>query len=448
MGPYIDSNKLLRKVDLHVLPILFIVYGAAFIDRVNISNALTLGLSTELGLVDQQPNIALTIFFIPYILFEIPSNILMKKFNPHVWIPGCILIFGVVMVAQGFVQNYGGLLATRFLLGLAEAGVFPGSFYLISFWYKRDEAQKRFPFYWSSTIIAGAFGGLLASAIGKLEGVRGLSSWRWVFILEGIATILIAIVAFFCITDFPREAKWLLPDEKAFLLARVEADESHRVPVTTKEVFKFLSQPLHWVAAIIYLSFLIPSYSFVFFLPSIVQTLGYSTIQTQLHSVPPFAAAFGFAIVTAYISDRIRLRSPLIFLGLALLITGLSILTTVHGRSNFSAEYAGLCLIAMGSTGVGGIVVCWYVMNLRGHVERSIGSAWFICFGNIGGIIATFTFLKRDAPYYRTGYLICLSSSSLCVVMCALYGMLIWRKRVAEARAENVVEVKREPLYL
>lgn len=263
--PYVDERKLLRKVDLHVLPILFTVYVAAYIDRyvdqvptelaltfhsVNISSALTLGLSTELGLVDQQPNIALTIFFVPYILLEIPSNILMKRFNPCLWLPGCILIFGVVMISQGFVQSYGGLLATRFFLGLAEAGIFPGSIYLISFWYKREEAQKRFTFYFLSTVIAGAFSGLLASGVANLEGVQGLSSWRWVFILEGIATIIIAIVAFFCITDFPKEAKWLLPDEKAFLLAKTEANESHEVPVTIKDVLAFLSKPIHWVAAI------------------------------------------------------------------------------------------------------------------------------------------------------------------------------------------------------
>lgn len=171
-------------------------------------------------------------------------------------------------------------------------------------------------------------------------------------------------------------------------------------------------------------------------------------MQTQLHSVPPFAAAFGFAIVAAYISDRFRMRSPLIFLGLVLLITGLSLLTTLHGASNFSTQYAGLCLTAMGTSGIASIVVCWYVMNLRGHVERSIGSAWLTCFGGIGAIIATLTFLKRDAPYYRTGYLTCLSTSSLGVVMCALYGILIWRKRVAEAQSESPGGIKQDQLYL
>ncbi|KAI0906733.1 MFS general substrate transporter [Ustulina deusta] len=448
LGPCVDESKLMRKIDFHVLPILFTVYVAAFIDRISISNALTLSLPAELGLVGQQPNIALTIFFVPYILFEIPSNLLMKRSKPHVWLSGCVLLFGVVMIGQGFVQSYGGLLATRFLLGLAEAGMFPGSVYLISFWYKRAEAQKRFTFYFSSTIIAGAFGGLLASAISGLDGVRGLASWRWIFILEGTATVLIAVVAFFSITDFPNEAKWLLPDERTFLLAKTQASESHKTPVTLQDLLAFLSKPINWVAAMMQLSLAIPSYAFVFFIPSIVHALGYNAVQTQLHSVPPFAAALGFAIVAAYISDRFRMRSPLIFLGLALLITGLSLLTTLHGASNFSAEYAGLCLTAIGTSGISSITICWYVMNLRGHVERSIGSAWMICIANIGGIIATLTFSKRDAPYYRTGYLVCLSASSLCVVMSALYGILIWRKRVAEAQTESPDGIKQDPLYL
>ncbi len=268
LGPCVDESKLMRKIDFHVLPILFTVYVAAFIDRyvhhlsselvltlyrISISNALTLSLPAELGLVGQQPNIALTIFFVPYILFEIPSNLLMKRSKPHVWLSGCVLLFGVVMIGQGFVQSYGGLLATRFLLGLAEAGMFPGSVYLISFWYKRAEAQKRFTFYFSSTIIAGAFGGLLASAISGLDGVRGLASWRWIFILEGTATVLIAVVAFFSITDFPNEAKWLLPDERTFLLAKTQASESHKTPVTLQDLLAFLSKPINWVAAMMQL---------------------------------------------------------------------------------------------------------------------------------------------------------------------------------------------------
>lgn len=219
---------------------------------VNVSNALTMGLTTELRLTGQQPNIALTIFFVPYVLFEIPSNVLMRKFNPHIWLSGSILCFGIIMLCQGFVRSYGGLLATRFFLGLTEAGIFPGSFYLISFWYKPEESQKRFTAYWSSTILAGAFGGLLASAISNMNGVQGLSNWRWVFILEGIVTVLIGIAAFFLVTDFPREATWLSSQEKELILTTTRADTVDTAPIAAKDVLIFLKSAKNWLGAIMY----------------------------------------------------------------------------------------------------------------------------------------------------------------------------------------------------
>ncbi len=157
-----------------------------------------------------QYNTALTIFFVPYIVFEIPSNILLKKFKPHVWLSACMFMFGVVTVCQGLVQNYSGLLATRFFLGFFETGMFPGSFYLIGMWYKRHEAQKRYTFFFASTTLAGAFGGLLASAIGKMNGMRGYLGWRWIFILEGTLTAVVAIGCFFLIPDFPVSPKTTL----------------------------------------------------------------------------------------------------------------------------------------------------------------------------------------------------------------------------------------------
>ena len=119
-----------------------------------------------------------------------------------------MFLFGLVTVCQGLVRNWSGLLATRFFLGLAETGMFPGSFYLIGMWYKRSEAQKRYSFFFGSTSLAGAFGGLLASAIGNMDGMRGYLGWRWIFILEGVLTCVIAFAFYFMIPDFPEDAKW------------------------------------------------------------------------------------------------------------------------------------------------------------------------------------------------------------------------------------------------
>lgn len=173
---------------------------------------------------------------------------------------------------------------------------------------------------------------------------------------------------------------------------------------------------------------LIQFIAFSYFTPTIVQSLGYSVVQAQLHSAPPFAAALGLCLITAYISDHVQLRYPFVILGYAILITGLAILNTVHGKEYFSAEYAGVCLVSMGAFCAGFSIICWYLMNLQG-VQRSIGSAWIISFGNTGGIIATFAFLKRDAPLYHSGYSVILSTTAVGVVAFLVYGGVVWRDR-------------------
>lgn len=272
---HVDDAALVRKIDMRVLPMLFAIYFVAFLDRyvnciysfhsfvqadpltpprVNISNALTMSMPTDLNLYGNRANIALLIFYIPYIIFEIPSNIVMKKLKPHIWLSGCIIAFGIVMLGQAFVQSYGGLIATRFFLGLAECGIFPGSFYLISFWYKRAEAQKRFTMYWSSVIFAGAFGGLLASAIAKMDGMRGLENWRWIFLLEGIASILVGIFAFFFCADFPQQASWLTGDEKAAVIAKTRNFEDDEVSVTKADLIAASKDLKLYLAGFMYFS--------------------------------------------------------------------------------------------------------------------------------------------------------------------------------------------------
>jgi MFS family permease len=172
--PHTTEKQLKARIDYHILPFIIILYLLAFLDRVNVANAKAFGLLPDLGINPKDPNSVqyntlLTIFFVPYIILEIPSNIFLKRFSPRLWLSLCCLGFGLVTTLQGVTQSYGGILATRFFLGVFECGMFPGCFYLISMWYKRSEAQKRYSLFFSSTSLAGAFGGLLASAIGKSE---------------------------------------------------------------------------------------------------------------------------------------------------------------------------------------------------------------------------------------------------------------------------------------
>ncbi|PGH10127.1 hypothetical protein AJ80_07578 [Polytolypa hystricis UAMH7299] len=423
------ERKLMAKIDWHILPVLCVLYLLAFLDRVNISNAAVFGLQEDLGIESgTKYNTALTIFFVPYIIFEIPSNILLKKLKPHVWLTLCMFLFGLVTMAQGFVQNYAGLLVTRFLLGLFETGMFPGCFYLMGMWYERTEAQKRFSFFFSSTTLAGAFGGLLASAIGKMEGVSGYLGWRWIFILEGLLTCVVSFAGFFVIPDFPEDVKWLNEEERTFIRAKLAKDvgaAGHEDSMSWRDVLDVLKDYKVLVGGLMYFGMIVPAYGYAYFAPTIIKSYGYSPITTQLYSIPPWAAAFVFSMIIAYFSDRFKQRFIFCLFPICIAIAGFAILLNVHGIERRNIQYGALFLVTMGAYSAMPVIVCWFAMNLSSHKRRSVGTAWQVGFGNIGGIIATYSFLSKDAPEYKPGYTICIAFISLSAAACIGYLLII-----------------------
>ncbi|KAJ5263564.1 hypothetical protein N7478_011169 [Penicillium angulare] len=445
------ERKLMAKIDWHILPCLCVLYLLAFLDRVNISNAAILGLKDDLGIATgNKYNIALTIFFVPYIIFEIPSNILLKKFKPHVWLPLCMFGFGLVMVCQGLVQNWGGLMATRWFLGVFETGMFPGCFYLLGMWYKRSEAQKRFSFFFSSTTLAGAFGGILAYGISKMSGDRGYNGWRWVFIIEGCITCVAAFILFFCMPDFPEDSKWLTDEEREFVQAKLAKDvgkSAHHVNIGLRQVLDVFKDYKIIIGGFMYFGLIVPAYGYAYFAPSIIKSYGYSSAVTQLYSIPPWAAAFVFSMIIAFFSDRLKHRFAFTIIPICIAIAGFAMLLCIHGEAHKHAEYAALFLVTCGSYSAMPVIVCWFAMNLGGHHRRSIGTAWQVGFGNIGGIIATFSFMTQDAPFYTKGYSICIGFCCLSIISCAVYVLSLWhenRKRDNAAVDPNTVSEEEE----
>ncbi|KAI5457067.1 major facilitator superfamily domain-containing protein [Mariannaea sp. PMI_226] len=422
--PHTTERKLLAKIDFHVVPFLCIMYLLAFLDRVNIANANVFGLSKELGLDGNLYNNALVVFFVPYVIFEIPSNILLKRFRPHVWLSLNMFLFGFTTIMQGLVKNYSGLVATRFFLGLFETGMFPGAFYLIGMWYRRHEAQRRYSFFFNSTTLAGAFGGLLAAAIGKMDGLRGYQGWRWIFILEGSLTVFVSFFFFFLLPDFPEESKWLTKEEKEFVAARLQADQgraSAERKITLKDVGKVFKDYKVILGGFMYFGLIVPAYGYAYFAPGILQTYGYGPIQTQLYSVPPWAASFGFSMCIAFLSDKMRHRFAFAIVAICVSIVGFAILIHVHDNNH--VQYGALFLVTSGVYTAMPVIVCWFNMNLGGHHRRAVGSAWQVGFGNIGGIIAVYAFLKKDSPKFIPGYSICISFTILSIIACITYGI-------------------------
>ncbi|KAK4242406.1 major facilitator superfamily domain-containing protein [Achaetomium macrosporum] len=438
------ERKITTKIDLHLIPFVSILYLMAFLDRVNIGNARAFGLERDLGLGGVEYNTALTIFFVPYVLFEIPSNILLKHFSPRVWLSLCCIGFGFVTAMQGLVQNYSGLLATRFFLGVFESAMFPGCFYLLSTWYRRHEAQKRFSFFFSSTSLAGAFGGLLASGIGKMDYVRGYRGWRWIFIIEGCFTVVVGAIFLFTFPTFPEQTTWLREDEREFVKARLRASQGHsgaERKITGRDVLTVMSDYKIWLGGLMYFGLIVPAYSYAYFSPTILQSYKYDAITTQLRSVPPWAVAFGFAMIVAAASDWVKHRFLFVMGAICISIAGFAVLLNVH--DNLPVQYSALFLICMGTYSAMPVIVCWFNMNLGGHHRRAIGSAWQIGFGNIGGIIATYSFVQSDAPFYRKGYAICVSFICLSAVSCIAYALaVVWenRKRSKQPHDLNLTE--------
>jgi len=179
------EKRLLRKVDRHVVPMVMIAYLLCFLDRVNIGNARLFDLEKDLNLHGSQYQIAVAVLFIPYVLIEVPSNLILKKFTPSKWLSAITVAWGIVSTLQGLIQSYAGLIVCRLLLGLLEGGLLPGLTVYLTLFYTKKELALRIGYLFVSSALAGACGGLLSYGIGFMSGMRGMSGWRWVFIIEG-----------------------------------------------------------------------------------------------------------------------------------------------------------------------------------------------------------------------------------------------------------------------
>jgi MFS family permease len=417
------------KIDLCVVPPFCLLYFLSFLDRVNISNAKLYSLSEDLNLQGDQYNTALTLFFVPYIVFEILGNYSIKLIRPRFWLSACILLFGAISIGMGFTQSFGSLAACRFLIGITEASTFPSIFYILSTYYSKAEAQRRFSAFFSVTTLSGAASGAIAWKIKDLEGVHGLRSWRWIFIVEGIVTCGCAFILLFTIPDFPEESRFLKENEINFIKRKLElysgTKSAFEVKNKLKDVVKCLKDYLIWLPALTYFGLIIPSYGYAYFAATIINEMGYTAVSAQAHSVYPWLCAFGCINIIGYISDRHKRRLPFALGACIVAIIGLALV--LGAKTSPKARYAGCFFAASGLYTAMPLVVCWAALNNGSHIRKSIGTAWQIGFGNIGGIIATFIFLAKDAPVYKPG--LSVSIAGVCFAMiCAISYFIVIRR--------------------
>ncbi|KAI7966520.1 hypothetical protein MJO29_002268 [Puccinia striiformis f. sp. tritici] len=214
--------SLIRKVDWHVLPGLSLLWLACFIDRTNIGNAKVGGMDHSLGLHGMQYNIGLAVFYVTYIASELPSNYMLRVLGGKIWLPFLVASWGIITIFSGFMKNYASLIVVRLLLGLFEGGLLPGMVVYLSTMYRRNELQLRVGIFFASASLSGAFGGLLAYGIEMMEGLSGQKGWQWVFFIEGIGTVAIALFALYYLPASLETASFLTPEEREFAVARLK----------------------------------------------------------------------------------------------------------------------------------------------------------------------------------------------------------------------------------
>ncbi|CAN9094100.1 unnamed protein product [Alternaria alternata] len=361
-------------MDLYLMPTVALLYLFCFIDRANIGNARLAGFEKDLGMKGYDYNTVLSVFYISYIIFEIPST---SSAN------------GGVLAA--FVRTRAQACAVRFLLGVFEAGILPGIAYYLSRFYARAELGFRLGLYIVMAPLAGAFGGLLASAILTLDSVGSLKTWRMIFIIEGIVTVVLALIAFGTMTDRPQSARWLTVSEKAYIEEKLRAERVGSSTVLDKmdkkKLLRGVLNPVTIVTAIIFMFDSVTVQGLGFFTPTIIRTIypGRTVVQQQLLTVPP------------YILDR---RLILIILSTPLVIVGyIMFLASNVARIRYAAAF----LVASTVFGIGPLSTAQVSANVVSDTSRNSAIATAVMFSNIGGLVSTWSYLPHDAPHYRIG---------------------------------------------
>ncbi|KND89265.1 putative transporter [Tolypocladium ophioglossoides CBS 100239] len=428
-----EQRNIIRRIDRRLVVTVGAMYCVSLIDRTNMSSASIAGMNVELKLEGFRYNIANLVFFIPYILFQPPSTILVRGIGPRVHLAGITLFWGAAMIGMGFVKDFEQLAGLRVILGFLEAGFFPSCVYLLSTWYTRYEVGKRYSLFYLLGSVASAFSGILAYGLMQLAGQQGITGWRWIFIIEGVLTCALAIAGYWLLVDFPdsrrKSWKFLGQRERQWVVDRIHKDRGDsKVPPFNMR--KFLGGGADWkiwAYAMIFCNTTTMSYALAYTLPIIlVSNMKFTVAQAQCLVAPPYAFAGIVIFLTGYCGDRFRIRGPIILFNMLLCLIGLPIM---GWHRNAGVRYFGVFLLTAGANSNIPATMSFQANNVRGQWKRAFCSASLVGFGGIGGIIGSLVFRDEDkATGYKPGMYTCIACSLLSVILVLLCDWEFYRQ--------------------
>ncbi|CRG84133.1 putative transporter C1002,16c [Talaromyces islandicus] len=435
-GDLATERELVRKLDMTLMPIVWVMYLFNYLDRNNIAQAKLNSFETDLGLRGDNFNTAVSILNVGYMLMQIPSNMLITRVRPSLYIPLWICLWSCTSAATAATRNYTDLIVVRLFLGVVEAPFFPGAFYLLSCWYTKKELAFRTAILYSGLILATAISGLLSAGIfAGLDGSRGISGWRWLFIIEGAGSFFAGLCGVFLLPDLPGaktgSAKWLFTEE----LQCVARDRMIRDRVSNQVSENSIWYGLRtavldfrvWIFAIILCSNH-TAYGFNNFYPTIVEGLNFGgTTVTLVCTMPPYLLSAAVALISAYSSDHLKDRGYHIGGLMALAAAGF-VISVALPPSNHAVLYFASFLYITGTFSANSLVYTWAAASVNQTPEkRACATAIINVMGQVGNIWSPYFFRSQDAPRYVLAMVLMIAFSGLSIVGCAVMKIVLKR---------------------
>nr|XP_018264739.1 uncharacterized protein I303_02918 [Kwoniella dejecticola CBS 10117]OBR86897.1 hypothetical protein I303_02918 [Kwoniella dejecticola CBS 10117] len=440
-------KKLTRKIDIRVVPQLIFIYMLSYIDRGNVGNARLFGAQADTGLSNTDWNTGLSLLFITFGFGGLPSNILVKKFGPKKVLPVLLIGVGAILMGAGFSHNRAQWFTLRILLGLFEAGMYPGCTYTLTTWYTPAQIHSRTTIYYLGGVLSGALSGLLAYGIGQLDGKHGWRGWRYIYVTEGGFTLFVGIVALFTLQETPQKTKkWLNDREKRFLLLRSKylyggGRMGSKDDFSLKDVAKALKSAHVWIISFCFICNTIALYGFSLSLPTIVKNMGFTAANAQALSAPPYVFAAFCVVGSGLFSDRYRQRAATVVFPS---IIGFVIEDWLTWDNLIDQPDVGTCIAAGGLYCLTPALTVWAGLNTAGQTKRAAAISIVFLFAAIGGIPGSYIYLAKEAPGYPTGFGVSLGLMGFGnIIVPALYWLYCgWINKKREQMSSEEIHAK------
>ena len=375
------EKRTLRKLKWRIVPFIMVLYLIAYLDRVNLGFA-ALTMKEDLGFTASVLGLGAGIFFIGYFLFEVPSNIILHKVGARIWIARVMVTWGLIAGGMAFIESTTSFYVMRFLLGVAEAGFFPGIILYLAYWFPARHRAGVVALFMAAAPIATAVGSPISAALLELHGVLGFAGWQWMFVLEALPAVVLGVVVLFYMTDRPEKAKWLQQDEREWLVKTMQAEEaSKQNGQKNHSILRGLANPRVLALALIYFGTSAGLYTLGIWAPQIIKDLGVSSMTVGiLNAIPPILSVIAMVLWSRH-SDRTNERTWHVAIACLVAASGLIIATFTH---SIVGLIAALVIVNVGISCAKPPLWSMPTMFLSGAAAAT-GIATINSIGNLGG---------------------------------------------------------------